>query len=70
MNLKAIKTKTQENITKVIKSMVNEGVNVQAFYDFEKESVTLQGEPSILNKMIIIMEKRTTVATKIRLYMC
>ena len=41
MNLKAIKTKTQENITKVIKSMVNEGVNVQAFYDFEKESVTL-----------------------------
>lgn len=41
MNLKAIKTKTQENITNVIKSMVSEGVNVQTFYDFEQEIVSL-----------------------------
>jgi hypothetical protein len=41
MNLKAIKTKTQENITTVIKSMVSEGVNVQTFYDFEQEIVSL-----------------------------
>ena len=41
MNLKAIKTKTQENITTVIKSMVNENVTVQVNYDFEKEIVSL-----------------------------
>lgn len=41
MNLKAIKTKTQENITTVIKSMVNENVSVQVNYDFEKEIVSL-----------------------------
>ena len=41
MNLKAIKAKTQENITKVIKTMVNENVDVQAYYDFEKEMVSL-----------------------------
>lgn len=41
MNLKAIKTKTQENITNVIKSMVNENVTVQVNYDFEKEIVSL-----------------------------
>lgn len=41
MNLKAIKTKTQENITTVIKSMVNENVAVQVNYDFEKEIVSL-----------------------------
>lgn len=41
MNLKAIKTKTQENITNVIKSMVSEGVTVQTYYDFEKDTVSL-----------------------------
>ena len=41
MNLKAIKTKTQENIITTIKSMVGESVNVQASYDFEHETVTV-----------------------------
>lgn len=58
MNLKAIKAKTQENITTVIKSMVNEGVNVQSHYDFEKEIVTLLlveevKQEEVLERMIV-----------------
>ena len=53
MNLKAIKTKTQENITTVIKSMVNENVTVQVNYDFEKEIDI----PLLYKKMLVEFDR-------------
>ena len=41
MNLKMIKSKTQENIISIIKSMVNERVTVQCNYDLENEVISL-----------------------------
>lgn len=61
MNLKAIKTKTQENITNVIKTMVNENVTVQVNYDFEKEIVSL---------LLVEEHKQEEILERIIVYSC
>lgn len=61
MNLKAIKAKTQENITTVVKSMVSENVDVQVNYDFEKE---------IVNLLLLEEVKQDDLMERIIVYSC
>jgi ADP-dependent phosphofructokinase/glucokinase len=58
MNLKMIKSKTQENIINTIKQLVSANVNVQAHYDLEKETITLllieeTKQNEMLDRMIV-----------------
>lgn len=61
MNLKAIKTKTQENITNVIKTMVSDNVTVQTFYDLEQE---------VISVILIEEHKQNEVVERIIAYSC
>ena len=61
MNLKAIKTKTQENITNTIQQMVSEGVKVQCNYDFENEVVSL---------LLVEEQKKDEMVERIIVYSC
>ena len=61
MNLKAIKTKTQENITNVIKTMVSDNVTVQTFYDLEQE---------VISVILIEEHKQNETVERIIAYSC
>ena len=61
MNLKAIKTKTQENITNVIKTMVSDNVTVQTFYDLEQE---------VISVILIEEHKQNEMVERIIAYSC
>lgn len=61
MNLKMIKSKTQENIIAIIKSMVNENVTVQCNYDLESEIVTV---------LLVEEQKREELIERTIIYNC
>lgn len=61
MNLKMIKSKTQENIVATIQRMVGEAVNVQCNYDFENEIVTI---------LLLEEHKRDDVLEGLVIYNC
>jgi hypothetical protein len=61
MNLKAMKTKTQDNIMSVMKTMVGENVNVQVVYDLEQE---------IVNVLLVEENKQEETVERIVVYSC
>ena len=61
MNLKMIKTNTQNNIISIIKSMVNERFTVQCNYDLENEVISI-----LLDEEI----KQEEVVERIIIYSC